>query len=176
VYPAYHAEAYAKEFIHAIENSLKNITYIHYKNDELQGNTNTVYLGGQRSIAIQGVSFSYAEEKNEEGMGWLNYLIGADGFTFYYSGFLRAFLEINKKHLENMAEGGRTCDAAFLLLSGRGDDGHIDQVISILKPKVVFLHMALQTPSEKIIETLQEKYPAVKFICARDPGQRFFYK
>jgi hypothetical protein len=49
-------------------------------------------------------------------------------------------------------------------------------VISILKPKVIFLHMALQTPDEKIIDELQEKYPEVKFSWARDPGQRFHYK
>jgi len=177
VYPAYHGEAYAKEFIHAIENSLKNITYVHYKNDKLQGNTNTVYLGGQGNISIQGTTFAYAEEKDEGGMGWLNYLIESDGFTFYYSGFLLAPLEINKKHLVNMAKGGRTCDAAFLLLSARGENtDYIDQVITILKPKEVFLHMALNTPDEEMIATLQKKFPAVKFRWARDPGERFHYK
>ena len=55
-------------------------------------------------------------------------------------------------------------------------DDHIDQVIAILKPKVIFLHMALRTPSEKMIEALQEKFPAVKFRWARNPGQRFHYK
>ncbi len=177
VYPAYHAEAYAKEFIHAIEDSLKNITYIHFKGDELQGNRNTVYLGGQGDIVIQETAIAYAEEHDEGGMGWLNYLIGADGFTFYYSGFLGAPLEINKKHIEHMARGGRTCDAAFLLLSAQRDvSDYIDQVISILKPKVVFLHMALSTPSDSMIETLQEKYPGVKFAWARDPGERFHVK
>ncbi len=177
VYPAYHAEAYAKEFIHAIEGSLKSITYIHYKNDRLQGNTKTVYLGGQGNIAIQNVTFAYAEEKDAEGMGWLNYLFEADGFTFYYSGFLRAPLEINKKHLEDMAEKGRTCDAAFLLLSGSGENtDYIDQVISILKPKVIFLHMALRNPEEQTVEALKEKYPTVKILWARDPGQRFHYR
>jgi ankyrin repeat protein len=177
VYPAYHADAYAKEFIHAIEDSLKNITYIHYKNDKLQGNTNTVYLGGEGKIVIQDTSFAYAEEKNEDGMGWLNYLIESDGFTFYYSGFLAAPLEINKKHLENMAKGSRSCDVAFLLLSARRENtGYIDQVIAILKPKEVFLHMALNTPDEETIATLQKKYPAVKFRLARDPGERFHYK
>ncbi len=177
VYPAYHADAYAKEFIHAIEDSLKNITYIHYKNDKLQGNRSTVYLGGEGEIAIQDTAFAYAEEKNEGGMGWLNYLIEADGFTLYYSGFLRAPLEVNKKNLENMAKGVRTCDAAFLLLSEQGENTeYIDQVIDVLKPKIVFLHMAVQTPDEQIIETLQEKYPDVTFMMARDPGERFHYK
>lgn len=177
VYPAYHADAYAKEFIHAIEDSLKNITYIHYKNDKLQGNRNTVYLGGEGEITIQDTAFAYAEEKNEGGMGWLNYLIEADGFTLYYSGFLRAPLDVHKKNLENLAKGGRTCDAAFLLLSEQEENTeYFDQVIAILKPKAVFLHMALQTPDEKIIETLQKKYPSVKFIIARDPGERFHYK
>jgi ankyrin repeat protein len=177
VYPAYHGDPYAKEFIHAIEDSLKNITYIHYKNDKLQGNTNTVYLGGQGNIAIQDATFAYAEEKDQGGMGWLNYLIEADGFTFYYSGFLLASLEIHKKHLEDMSEGGRACDVAFLLLSGsRKNIDYIDQVIAILKPKVVFLHMALRTPSDKTVEEIQEKYPAIKFLYARDPGRRFLYK
>ncbi len=177
VYPAYHAEAYAKEFIHAIEDSLKNITYIHFKGDELQGNRNTVYLGGQGDIVIQETAIAYAEEHDEGGMGWLNYLIGADGFTFYYSGFLGAPLEINKKHIEHMARGGRTCDAAFLLLSAQRDvSDYVDQVISILKPKEVFLHMALSIPDEKFIRELREKYPAVKFAWARDPGERFHFK
>ncbi len=177
IYPAYHAEAYAKEFIHAIEDSLKNITYIHYKKDQLQGNRNTVYLGGQGEIVTQETAIAYAEEKNEGGMGWLNYLIETDGLTFYYSGFLGAPLEINKKHLEHMARGGRTCDVAFLLLSARRDvSDYIDQAISILKPKVVFLHMASDTPSEKVIETFKEKYPEVKFDWAHDPGERFHVK
>lgn len=177
VYPAYHADAYAKEFIHAIENSLKNIVYIHYKNDKLQGNKNAVYLGGEGEIVLQETSFAYAEEKNENGMGWLNYLIETDGFTFYYSGFLRAPMEVHERHLENMAREGRSCDAAFLLLSEQGENtDYIDRVIDILKPKVVFLHMALRAPEEKIIEVLRKKYPAVKIISARDPGQRFFYK
>ena len=82
-----------------------------------------------------------------------------------------------KKHLEDMARGGRTCDAAFLLLSEQGENTeYIHQVIEVLKPKVVFLHMALQTPDETTIETFQEKYPSVKFIIARDPGERFHYK
>lgn len=177
VYPAYHAEAYAKEFIHGIEDSLKNIIYIHFKKDQLQGNRNTVYLGGQGDIVIQETAFTYAEEHDEGGMGWLNYLIEADGLTFYYSGFLGAPLEINKKHLEHMARGGRICDVAFLLLSARGENSdHIDQVISILKPKVMFLHMALNTPTDKMIETLQDKYPGVKFAWARDAGERFHFK
>jgi ankyrin repeat protein len=177
VYPAYHAEAYAKEFIHAIEDSLKNITYIYFKEVQLQGVTNTVRLGGQGTIAIQDVSFSYAEEQDEGGMGWLNYLIEADGLTIYYSGFLGAPLKINKKHIENMAKGGRICDVAFLLLAGRGENtDYIDQVVSILKPKVIFLHMALSSPSEKMIETFREKYPAVKFYWASDPGERFRIK
>jgi len=177
VYPAYHADAYAKEFIHAIEDSLKNITYIHYKNDKLQGNRNTIYLGGEGEIAIQDTGFSYAEEKDEGGMGWLNYLIDADGFTFYYSGFLGAPLEVHEKHLANMARDGRSCDAAFLLLSEQGENtDYIDQVVTVLEPKVVFLHMALQTPDEKMIGALQERYPAVEFRWARDPGERFHYK
>ena len=177
VYPAYHGEAYTKEGIHAIEDSLKIIVYIHYKNDALQGNTNTIHLGGQGKISVQGVTFAYAEEKDEEGMGCLNYLIEADGFNYYYSGFFTAPLELHKKHLENMAKGGRTCDVAFLLLSARGENrDYIDQVIDVLKPKVVFLHMALQTPDEKTVTTLQEKYPSVKFMLARDPGERFHYK
>jgi ankyrin repeat protein len=177
VYPAYHADAYAKEFIHAIEDSLKNITYIQFKGDKLQGNTDTVHLGGQGDIVIQEMSIAYAEEHDEGGMGWLNYLIGADGFTFYYSGFLGAPLEINKKHLENMTKGSRTCDVAFLLLSVQRDvSDYIGQVISILKPKVVFLHMALDTPSDSMIETLQEKYPGVKFAWAHDAGERFHVK
>ena len=76
-----------------------------------------------------------------------------------------------------MAKGSRTCDAAFLLLSsGEENTDYIDQVISILEPRVVFLHMALRTPSEKMIETLREKYPEVKFGWALDPGERFHYK
>ncbi len=178
VYPAYHAGAYEKEFIHAIEDSLKNITYIYFKKVALQGNRNTIRLGGQGDIVIQDTAIAYAEEQ-DEGAGWLNYLIRADGFTFYYSGPLGAPLEINKKHLENMAKGSRTCDVdvAFLLLSARRDvSDYIDQAISILKPKVVFLHMALDTPSEKVIETFREKYPKVKFGWAHDPGDRFHYK
>ena len=177
VYPAYHGELYAKEFVHAIEDSLKSITYVHYKNDKLQGNTNTVHLGGQGNIAIQDATFAYAEEKDEGGMGWLNYLIESDGFTFYYSGFLGAPLEIHKKNLENMVKGGRTCDVAFLLLSARGNNtNYINQVITILRPKEIFLHMALNTPDEETIAALQKKYPAVKFSMARDPGERFHYR
>lgn len=170
VYPTYHAEPYAKEGIHAIEDSFKNITYIHHKKVALQGNRNTIRLGGEGNIVIQETSIDYAEEQG----GWLNYLIGADGFTFYYSGLLKTPLEINKKHLENMAKGGRTCDAAFLLLSFNSKQtDYIDQVIATLKPKIVFLHMALDIPSEKMIEAMQKKYPTVKFNWARNPGQRF---
>lgn len=177
VYPAYHGEAYAKEFIHAIEDSLKNITYIHYIKDQLQGNMNAIHLGGLGEIVIQETAFTYAEEQDEDGMGWLNYLIETDGLTVYYSGFLRASLEINKKHLEYMARGGRTCDVAFLLLTGgRRDSDYIDQVISILKPKEMFVHMALSTPSDRMIEMLQKKHPGVKFAWAHDAGERFHFK
>jgi hypothetical protein len=75
-----------------------------------------------------------------------------------------------------MARDGRSCDAAFLLLSEQGENtNYIDQVIDVLKPKVVFLHMALQTPDEELVATIQEKYPAVKILWARDPGERFHY-
>jgi hypothetical protein len=76
-----------------------------------------------------------------------------------------------------MAKKGQTCDAAFLLLAGSGKNAdYIDQVISILKPKEIFLHMVLSTPSEKMIEALQKKFPAVNMSWARDPGERFHYK
>jgi ankyrin repeat protein len=176
VYPAYHAETYAKEGIHAIEDSLKNIIYIHFKGDKFQGNRNTIHLGGQGNITIQNVSFTYADEKDEDAR-WLNYFIGADEFNFYYSGPLGAPLDVNKKHLEYMAKGVQTCNAAFILLSrsGRNSD-YIDQVISILKPKEVFLHMVFDIPSEEMIEEIQKKYPAVRVNWARNPGQRFQFK
>ena len=111
-----------------------------------------------------------------QGSNWIG-CGGFDGFTFYYSGFLRAQEEYDKKNIENMAKGSRKCDVAFLLFSAGGKDAdYIDQLISILKLKVVFLHMALRKPHREVIETLREKYPQVKFGWARDPGERFYHK
>jgi hypothetical protein len=176
LYPAYHAEPFAKEFIHALDDSLSNITYIHFIGDGRQGCRNEIYLGGQRTVEVQDTLISYAEERDPEGMGWLNYLIRTDGLAFYYSGFLGAPVEVNKKHLENMAAENGPCDIAFLLQPYRKLNlEYVDNVVSLLRPKILFFHRALGTPDTKTLEKLRKRFPELTITWAEDPGQCFHY-
>jgi len=87
VYSAYHAHGGPGEFIHTLENSLENITYLHYKDDRWRGGNKSLYLKGHETHNIYGAEIITMEAHEIYGMGSLGYLVKVDGLTFFYSSF-----------------------------------------------------------------------------------------
>ncbi|MDH5714115.1 MAG: ankyrin repeat domain-containing protein [Candidatus Aminicenantes bacterium] len=178
IYTAYHAQANEKAFIHGMEDSFENITYIHYKGDAIQGNTNEIYMSGKGNIRVQDVDIAYSEEHNKDGMGWLSYFIKVDGVTIFYAGFPSAKMDEYSESLDFLEKQFQDCDLAFLQMRPEGNDTTlVDQAISKFKPKAVFLN-----PIGQIRFTLQaeqefmKKYTGLKLGFTKDYGERFHYK
>jgi ankyrin repeat protein len=180
VYTAYHAQRYAREFIHSIEDELDNVTYIHYKNDALQGNRNALFIGGQGEISVGGAQIAYGEEHDPEGMGWLDYGLQSDGVSIYYAGFAGASLQQHEATLKGLSHRAETTHLAFVLLPGTGsspNSSYIDLIISTLEPEVVFLQGTdSNRPFDKeTLEALRQTYPGTRFHTAAFAGERFSF-
>jgi ankyrin repeat protein len=178
IYTCYHAEPNTLEFIHAFEDSMKDITYIHFQGDRWRGNKNTVYMDGEQIERFGDVQILSA--RMDEDAWTLQYLIKDASVTFFYPGFLHRGLENLKKEVDHFAEHCEGVDFAFLYIP-EGDpetaDPYTEYVIEKLKPKVVF-PMDPNRREPLYVETakrLKQKDPKLQTGCAGNPGDRFFY-
>jgi cytohesin len=180
LYTTYHADPYGKEFIHAIEDELDSVIYIHDKSVSRQGNRNALFIGGRGNFTMMDVDLTYSEEEDEGGMGWLDYAVQADGVSFYYGGYTGASHEDEAATLSHIASFAPGIQLAFIRLAGTGGGNgpeYAASIIEALEPEVVFLQGTLpDMPVEQgTIVTLRELHPGVQILTAPDPGERFSF-
>ena len=178
LYSTYHAYPNTMEFIHTIEDSINNITYLNYKDDMWRGGKNTYYLKGREKKQIGEVEIISLETHLKHGMGSLGYLIKTGGLTFYYSCFPSELTEEYKKEVDYIAQFVDKCDFAFIQLTTGKKDECTNYIIEKLKPKYVF---PIAMSSNKLLHKemahkIKLKFPEVKALSPENPGKMYTYK
>jgi cytohesin len=175
LYTCYHAETGSLEFIHGLEDSIDNITYIHRKADNYRGGKNSVYIDSQERKAFGDVEISAAEV--DDSAFSLDYLIKTDGLTIFYAGFYPEDIEAFKKEIDFLAGRGEGCDIAFLHTTDGDDHPYAAYVMKKLQPKAVLPmdpdHQVMDY--KKMAEWLKENYPGVQTGCVENPGDAYIY-
>ena len=178
LYTAFHGEPETIEFIHAIEDSVKKISYLQYKDDRWRGCKNSFYLKGREELEIGGAKIYTVEMHLQYGMGSLGYLVEVDGLKLFYSCFLPEDFEIFKEEIDYLAEKHDYCDLAFLQIEDGEEIKYMEYFAKKLNPKVVFPI----DPSRRIEKYSDMKHklaqisPDIGFGLPDIPGDRFHYK
>ena len=180
LYTCYHAQPGTQEFIHALEDQLNHVTFVHYSGDAWRGCQSTVYLEGDTTRQVAGATLHSTELQSETGMGWLAHLIEVDGVTLYYSGFHIADIETYKIKLNHLAKQVDQCDIAILDIREPVSESmpHIQAAIKTLKPKTLLLcdtgrHRPIDSAE---IQTVREAFPDIQIGQTTLPGDGFLYQ
>ena len=174
----YHARANTMEFIHALEDSIENITYLHYKDDFWRGGNKSLYLKGQETQNIYGAEVLTMEAHEAYGMGSLGYLVKVDGLTFFYSPFPTSKMEEFQKEVDFIGEHIETCDFAFIMAMPDEGEACGNYILEKLKPKVMLPmgHKSLHKHFESFTRQIADKYPGIQTGCPQNGGDRMHYK
>ncbi|MFC1492769.1 ankyrin repeat domain-containing protein [candidate division KSB1 bacterium] len=176
VYSCYHADPNTLEFIHAFEDDMDDITYVHFAGDRWRGNKNTVYLDTQETKVFGDVEINSARMSDNS---WtLDYLIETNGLTFYYPGFYHDDLETFKKEIDHFAEKCSKIDFAFIFITPGQRNEYAEYLIEKLNPEVIFpMDPNRRTEQYKEMKhKINVNYPDIDFGCAENSGDRFHYK
>jgi ankyrin repeat protein len=178
LYSAYHAEPETMEFIHALEDSVDNITYLHYKDDRWRGGNKSLYLKGREKPELEGMDILTMEAHLVHGMGSLGYLVKVDGLTFFYSPFPTTKLDEFKSEVDYIAASAGECDLAFVMAMPEEGEHCADYVIEKLKPQAVLPmgHRSLHKNFAKFIEGIAHRFTGIRTGCPLNGGDRWHYK
>ncbi|MFC2119274.1 ankyrin repeat domain-containing protein, partial [Bacteroidota bacterium] len=178
LYSGYHAVPGSMEFIHGMEESIKNITYLNYKDDRWRGGNKTFYLKGREKKQIGNVEIRTLETHQSYGMGSIGYLIKTEGLTIYYGCFPTELIDEYKKEIDYIAEFVKKCDMAFLQFATGKEEECINYVIDKINPAVVFpITMGDNRFNHKeMAHRINMKFPDVQAIAPVIPGEMYEYK
>ncbi len=178
VYSAYHAHGGPGEFIHTLEDTLENITYLHYKDDRWRGGKKSLYLKGRETHQIYGAEITTMEAHEIYGMGSLGYLVKVDGLTFFYSSFPTSKSEEFQKEVDFIADQTDACDFAFIMAMPDEGEACRDYILERLKPKVMLPmgHKSTHKYFQSFTENAVQKFPEIRTNCPANLGDRFHYK
>jgi ankyrin repeat protein len=138
-YTTFHASPGELAYVHAIEDSLASVTYVHNAKENWRGSDRVVYImpGEQRTIDdMDLVTIEVTQE-----MTSLGYLIKLDGLVIYYAGFRAENLDRFKRDLEFLAQHTDRVDIAFLPIASPGQEGETDfrDFLERFRPRAVGL-------------------------------------
>ncbi|MFH1196475.1 MAG: ankyrin repeat domain-containing protein [bacterium] len=178
LYSAYHALPNTMEFIHSIEDSLTDVVYIHYKEDEWRGGKNSKYISGREIQQYKNVQIIPYETHDDYGMGSLGYLIKADALTIFYPNFFPEDIEQFKTEIDFLASQTDKCDIAIIEVAQDRENVYAEYIIEKLNPALIIPYDrsgdSAQYPLFKA--EMLNKHPQVKIDCAKLPGDRIEYQ
>jgi|GEM_PF-2550995 len=178
LYSCYHALPNTMEFIHAKEDSLEQIVYFQYKEDQWRGGKNTRYLSGREIQTVDDLEIIPYETHDDYGMGSLGYLVKSKSLTFFYPNFFPENIDSFKKEIDFLSEKSTSCDFAIIEVSEGRENGYADYLIERLKPALVIpydrggnagLHKDFKVE-------MQKKFPGLRVEVCENPGDRIAYK
>ena len=138
LYTCYHGEIGEPAYLHAIEDSLSNVTYIQNAGDRWRGSERSVYLSPLQDTTIGDVRITTIEVTEE--MTSLGYLVQVDGLTIYYAGFRAEELNNFEQGLDYLNQHVQKVDIAFLpLIEADEDESDYKAFLHRLNPSAVFV-------------------------------------
>lgn len=112
LYSCYHGLPGEPAYIHTLEDSLEEITYVHLLDDAWRGSTNTTYLAGSADTVVSGISIQTIDIADY--MPMLAYMCTVDDLTIYYQAFGTDNLDSLRKRYEYLNQFVDTVDIAFM--------------------------------------------------------------
>jgi hypothetical protein len=138
LYTCYHGEIGEPAYLHAIEDSLRSVTYIQNAGDSWRGSNRSVYLSPMQDTTFGDLRVSTIPVTEQ--MTSLGYLVQVDGLAIYYAGFRAEDLDNYKQALDFFAERVDRVDLAFLpLIEAEEDDSDFKSFLERLNPRAVFV-------------------------------------
>jgi hypothetical protein len=176
IYTAYHGEIGEPAYIHTIEDSVKNIRYIHNKLDNWRGSEKTIYMEAREEKKIDDLWIAAITIQEE--MPVLGYLCKVDNVNIFYTGFRPVNIEKYKKEIDFLARATGDIDMAFFSVAERGEENsELLYLIDKLHPKAIYPldpdRREYLFPEVKDLMKLQKV--DVQVFCAENPGDHFYY-
>jgi hypothetical protein len=176
IYSSYHGEPGEPAYIHEIEDSVTNITYIHNEGDPWRGSEKTIYMKGREEKTFDDMQIVSAWIPGM--MPILAYLCEVDGLNIFYSCFRPEAFEAYKSEIDFLAQHAEEVDIAFLPIPEPGEEDSASiYLVEKLHPRVVF-------PSDPNYRThlypdmakmIAEKGLEIEVLCAENPGDHFVF-
>lgn len=176
IYTCYHGEPGEPAYIHTIEDSVKNITYIHNKGDNWRGSEKCLYLEPREEKTLDNVQI--IPISIQESMPVLGYLCKLDGLILFYSGFPPEDYEKYKKEIDFLKGYTSDVDLAFIPIAEVGqEDSASTFLLENLRPKTVLpldpdRREYLFSDMAKMVE---KRGLTTEVFCAENPGDKFFF-
>ena len=178
MYTTYHGEVGEPgTYIHEIEGSLPNVTYVHNEREPWRWPGNTVYLspGGQATIG----DVQVATIEVTQTMTSLGYLVAVDDLTIYYAGFQAEDLDVYKQELASLAQHTDGIDMAFLPMAEPDEEESAFRAfVEQFNPRAIFVldpnrreHLYPEMARE-----VREWGFAATVYSAEHPGDVFLYR
>lgn len=178
LYSAYHARAHTMEFIHAMEDSLKQVVYLHYKEDQWRGGRNSRYLAGREKQQFGTTEIIPYETHDSYNMGSLGYLVKTTGLTFFYPNFFPEDTLSFQKEIDYLTGQADRCDFAIIEVSQGMDPGYASYIIQKLKPRMVIPYdrSGRAESHTEFSNEIRRKFPHVEVRHSVIPGERIEYR
>lgn len=177
IYSAYHGEPGGPAYIHEIEDSVTNITYIHNEGDPWRGSEKTVYMKPREKKTIDDMQVISALIPGS--MPMLAYLCKVDGLNIFYSCFRPEELEAYKEEIDFLAQHTDEVDIAFLPIPAPGEEDSASiYLLEKLHPKAVFP----SDPNRRahlfpdMATMLADRGFKAEVLCAENPGDHFVFR
>lgn len=176
IYSTYHWPD-ETENIHRLEDSLKNVTYIHNRNEPWRGCKNTVYIepyenrdfGDLKLYSVQGTHYNPS----------LAYLLEIDGLHIYYHNYGIDDPEQYRVELDSLQKHTDDVDIAFLPLPepGQEEASGLKSILENIHPKAIFFHD--YNRRSHLLPEVAAKLKAwgydIPVHCAENPGDHFLF-
>jgi len=174
IYTCYHGEPGEPAYIHTIEDSVAQITYVHNDGDPWRGSEKTVYMKPyevKKLGDMQIVSMPILES-----MPGLGYLCIMDGLNIFYSGFQPEDIEKYKQEIDSLTQYTAEVDLTFLPIAEPGEENTAAiYFIEKLHPKAIFP----LDPDNRVhlypdmAKKISDKGFKTEVFCAENPGDHF---
>jgi ankyrin repeat protein len=122
LFTSYHGDPGELAYVHTLEDSLANVTYIHDVDEPWRGCENTIYMGPEEKKEFGDFKVTAVRTTSDDYMPTLAYLCVVDGVTMFYAGFPTDDMETYKQRLEPLAEFLENVDIAFLPIPETGEE------------------------------------------------------
>lgn len=176
LYTCYHGETGEPAYIHAIQDSLRSVTYVQNAGDRWRGSDRSVYLSPRDSAILPRGRVTVAGTMTR--MATLGHLVEMDGLVLYYQGFNPDDMQYYRGELDFLDGVADQVDIAFLPIPDPeegGEESGFRLFVERFNPRAI----ALLDPGRR-----EERYPEVaemvkswgyegEVFSARHPGDVF---
>jgi ankyrin repeat protein len=180
LYTFYHGDQGEMGRMHSLEDSLKNVAYVHNIDDPWRGCNNSFYLGPNDTLIHDQIDILAVRPTSPNSMPTNAYLCQVDDLTVYYAGAGTDDINAFKQALDSLSGHVDKVDIALLPIPepGEEEDSDFHLFLETFQPNAV----CLLDPNrrEHIFKDIAAKVAEwgikTHVFCAENPGDHFVYQ